>query len=128
MHRLIMNAQPGQMVDHKNRNTLDNRRCNLRLCNHSENQKNRFVDVGTSKYKGVYREGNNWRAYIGFEDRQVWLGTFANEDDAARARDRAARIYQGEFAYLNFPEIKESSLLWKLQPNKRRGRGRSLAS
>lgn len=121
MHRFIMNAKPGQMVDHRNRNTLDNRRCNLRFCNHSQNQQNRFCNRGTSKYKGVYREGNNWRAYVGFEGKQIWLGTYVNEDDAALAHDRAARIYHGEFAYLNFPEIKESSLLWKLERNKRVG-------
>jgi hypothetical protein len=103
MHRFLMDAQPGQIVDHRNRNTLDNRRCNLRFCTHSQNQQNRYCNRGTSKYKGVYRERNGWRAYIGFESKQIWLGSFSSEEDAARAHDRAAKIYHGEFAFLNFP-------------------------
>lgn len=76
------------------------------------------------KFKGVLMEKSKFVARIWFEGKMIRLGTFANEDDAARAHDRAAKIYHGEFAYLNFPEIKESSLLWKLQPNKRVGRVR----
>lgn len=103
MHRFLMNAKHGQMVDHKNRNPLDNRRSNLRFCTHSQNQQNRHCNRGNSLFKGVWREGNKWRAYIGFESKQIWLGSFANEEAAARAHDRAARIYHGEFAYQNFP-------------------------
>jgi hypothetical protein len=107
MHRLLMNAQPGQMVDHANRNPLDNRRANLRFCTVSQNQQNRHYNKGSSLFKGVYREGSKWRAYIGFESKQIWLGSFTNEEDAARMHDKAARIYHGEFAFLNFP-VKET--------------------
>lgn len=103
MHRFVMKAQRGQIVDHKNRNTLDNRRSNLRFCTHAQNQQNRHFNRGNSLFKGVWREGNRWRAYIGFEGKQIWLGSFDTEEQAALAHDRAARIYHGEFAYLNFP-------------------------
>lgn len=103
MHRFLMNAQRGQIVDHKNRNTLDNRRSNLRFCTHAQNQQNRHCNRGNSLFKGVWREGNRWRAYIGFEGKQIWLGSFDTEEQAALAHDRAARIYHGEFAYLNLP-------------------------
>lgn len=41
MHRFITGAQPGEQVDHKNHNRLDNRRSNLRVCTVKENQQNR---------------------------------------------------------------------------------------
>jgi len=102
LHRFLMDAQAGQMVDHRNRNSLDNRRSNLRFCTHAQNQQNKQCKRGSSQFKGVLRDGNRWRAYIGFEGKQIWLGSFRNEDDAARMHDKAARVYHGEFAILNF--------------------------
>lgn len=104
MHRFLMEAAPGRIVDHINRNTLDNRRSNLRFCTPAQINQNRRYFKGSSLFKGVYREGSKWRAYIGIDSKQIWLGSFANEDDAALAHDKKAIELHGEFASLNFPE------------------------
>lgn len=97
MHRHIMKAGPGQVVDHINHNTLDNRRVNLRLCTTSENNRNRSPSAGR-KYKGVYRAGGGYyRAVIGTRD----LGKFPGQDAAALAWNAAALEMYGDFACLN---------------------------
>ena len=97
--------EPGECVDHKNRNTLDNCRCNLRLSNKSLNGANRGIPKNnTSGFKGVYRKGNKWRAQIKCNGERRHLGYFDTPEDAARAYDAAAVAAFGEFAYLNFPE------------------------
>jgi hypothetical protein len=105
LHRVIMNAQPGEFVDHIDHNTLDCRRSNLRICSPSENIMNRTKTVypATSRYKGVYLRKDRWVARIAFNRRTICLGTFNTELAAAMAYDRAAMKYFGEFALLNLP-------------------------
>lgn len=106
MHRVIMGAAKGQIVDHKNRQTLDNRRENLRFATKGQNNRNRpkCAKGASSKYKGVSKrkDEKRWRASITHEGRHIHLGNFENEEDAARAYDEAAKVYFGEFAFLNF--------------------------
>jgi hypothetical protein len=105
IHRVIIGAKKGQHVDHINGNTLDNRRCNLRICTHSQNQMNQKIrTTGTSKYKGVhrYKPTGRWRSQIRIKGKKTHLGYFADEKEAARTYDRAAVKYFGEFAKLNF--------------------------
>ncbi|MCJ7730610.1 MAG: beta-Ala-His dipeptidase [Sedimentisphaerales bacterium] len=110
MHREIMNPPDGLLVDHRNNDSLDNRKANLRLATHSQNSCNRrkIKSKTSSRFIGVcfdkYRE--RWTAYIRFHGRRIWLGRFKNEMDAAKAYDEAARKYHGEFARLNFPDDK----------------------
>ncbi len=101
MHRLIMNAQKGQMVDHKNRNRLDNRRENLRFATHSQNQANRKV---TSKhgFRGVHKEGGKWVARCSKDGVRSWT-IHDTIEEAARGYDILAKELHGEFAALNFP-------------------------
>lgn len=110
MHREIMGSIPdGMIVDHINRNKLDNRRENLRICTTIQNAHNRKVPSNsiTSKYKGVFYYGkdNLWSATITYNNKKMHLGRYEKETDAALAYDEAARKYYGEFAVLNFPSI-----------------------
>jgi len=104
MSRAIMNAQSGQEVDHRNHNTLDNRRENLRICTHSENQRNKSPQKHGSNYKGVTwcKAAYKWRAQIRLDSRLHFLGYFSDEIEAAHVYDSAARKLFGEFAYTNF--------------------------
>lgn len=104
MHRVIMNAPDGVEVDHRNRNPLDNWKDNLRLSTHAENTRNASKAGGkSSRFKGVswYKAGELWTAYIRANGRQLHLGRFLREEDAALAYNEAASQYFGEFACLN---------------------------
>ena len=105
MHRLIMNAQKGVLVDHKDRNGLNNQKDNLRFCSYSQNAMNRGADSDkvTSVYKGVGVHAVKGRNYISAVIRGLFLGDFLTEEDAARAYDRKAIELFGEFARTNFP-------------------------
>jgi len=107
LHRQIMNPPPDLVVDHKNCDSLDNRRANLRLATHQENMRNRRKRKNTSsQYIGVSfdKQRNKWIAYIRYMGKKIFLGRFDSEIDAARAYDAAAKKYNIEFARLNFPE------------------------
>lgn len=102
MHRIIMAALPHQLVDHINGNGLDNRRCNLRLCNFGQNAMNAKVRKNKeSKYKGVFRCQNKWCAKVRKNRKTVFLKAFNLEVDAAKAYNKAAAKHFGEFAFLN---------------------------
>ncbi|MGA2915999.1 MAG: AP2 domain-containing protein [Sedimentisphaerales bacterium] len=107
MHRVIMNAPAGKIVDHINGDGLDNTKRNLRIATYAQNSYNkRLKKKGTSKYKGVYfyKQTNKWASHINYNNKRLHLGYFDNEQDAARAYDNAAKIYHGDFAVLNFPD------------------------
>jgi hypothetical protein len=108
MHREVLGVTGSLVhVDHVNRDTMDNRRCNLRVATRAENNRNRGAfRTGTSGFKGVswHRRHEEWMAYIRVDGTRLHLGYFADPVDAARAYDVAAARYFGEFARLNFPE------------------------
>lgn len=109
MHRLVVEAEPGQQVDHANHDPLDNRRANLRPCTQSENQRNRRASRpdNTSGFLGVdYRMGRRtpWRAQAQIEGRKHHIGAFSTARDAAVARDQWLRDGPSpEFSVYNFP-------------------------
>lgn len=105
MHREIMGLKKGdgRQCDHKNGNSLDNQRLNLRECNSQQNKANSAKGRGKSKYKGVIVSGSKFRARIVVNYRLLHIGYFDAEDAAGRAYDTAAKQHFGEFARLNFP-------------------------
>lgn len=115
LHRELLGAiNSEQKVDHKNRNTFDYRRVNLRFVTDQQNSANQGKRSGTTtQYKGVCRvkprvnATNPYMAYIGGAAKSVLkrihLGYFASEEEAARVADAAAKEHYGEFAVLNFP-------------------------
>lgn len=106
MHRMLMAPPPHLLVDHRDNESLHNRRENLRLVNHHQNMCNRpkWKKNASSKYIGVtwVKKSKRWRAYITANGITHYLGNFLSEIDAAKARDEAAKKYHGEFACLNF--------------------------
>jgi len=107
MHREVMQAETP--LDHKNGNGLDNRRSNLRPASGSQNAQNqqKWSRPTSSRFKGVHwnKRDKKWIARIGVEKRRINLGSFHDEEDAARAYDAAAKQYFGEYARLNFPRL-----------------------
>lgn len=101
LHRLILNAPAGALVDHIDCNGLNNQRSNLRLCTQSQNQGNQRQKHG--KYRGVswHKATQKWAARISIYKRIVHLGLFDTAESAASAYDIAARLHFGEFARLN---------------------------
>lgn len=112
MHRQILDAKPGQGVDHRDGNGLNNQRANLRLATTAQNNANAPKRRGyggkpcISKFKGVGKSrsrSNPWRAYITVAGRHIPLGSFPTQEMAAAAYDAAAILHFGVFANLNFP-------------------------
>ena len=106
MHRLILGIvdKPEIEVDHRYHNRLDNRRAKIRPCTHSENLHNSRKLKGSSKYKGVYRDGKYYHSQITKGQKVVNLGRYHSEITAGRVYDQAAREIFKDFACLNFPE------------------------
>lgn len=102
MHRLIMDAQPKEEVDHINHNTVDNRKSNLRICSSSQNKMNQGASsVSTSGVRGVYWYNNaqKWSAEIVINKQKIFLGLFDNIEDAIKVRKEAEIKYFKEFRY-----------------------------
>lgn len=103
MHNVIYayHYSASELVDHKNRNSLDNQLHNLRAATPSQNQANK--DVQTNSITGIagvawHKQAQKWRAYITVNGKQKSLGLFSKIEDAAAARVVAAKKYFGEFA------------------------------
>lgn len=109
MHRELLKLEVGdtRQVDHRDHDTLNNTRKNLRVASRSQNQHNtrRHAD-GSSGFKGVHWHSARqcWIARIRVNGAEQHLGVFDSAEDAARAYDAAASQNHGEFAYLNLPK------------------------
>jgi len=108
LHRIILGLKKddGILVDHRDRNGLNCKRNNIRLCNNSQNMQNSIpLDGCSSKYKGAsYRKDiKRYVSLICLNGKLMHLGCFKDEIEAAKAYDKKALELFGEFARTNFP-------------------------
>lgn len=118
LHSLLVNQAKGLEIDHKNGNGLDNRRHNLRPCNHDQNSFNstkRTFDT-SSKYKGVsrVRKTDKWKAQLMKGGKHYYFGQFNTEREAADAYDVGAIEHFGEYAKLNNQQVR-LSVVWDIK-------------
>ena len=80
-----MHAKPGEIVDHINRKRFDNRKKNLRVCQYSENDRNRgLYSTNKSGVSGVHfdKRRSKWVAAITYNRKKIFIGRFISKDDA----------------------------------------------
>lgn len=111
MARLVLatDPAPGHVVSYRDGDPLNNQRANLRYCTRGEAQRNRHKHAcAGSRFKGVAydRVQLRWRAHIRVDRKQIYLGRFQTEEEAAAAYNRAALEHHGEYARLNeLPDV-----------------------
>jgi len=104
MHRLIVGAPQGLVVDHIDGNGLNNRRENLGICTNAQNLMNRKNQRNNrSGFKGVswHKAQGKFRAFIYLKGRHISLGSFSKAKEAAQAYNQASLKYHGKFGRLN---------------------------
>ncbi len=104
LHREILSAEKGEIVDHRDRNGLDCRRVNMRLCSQSQNNMNAIKRASTtSQYKGVTwnKDDKIWCSQIHVKGKHLHLALCDSEEDAAIYYNVAAQLFFGRFALLN---------------------------
>lgn len=124
LHRDILGAARGQIVDHINRVKHDCRRANLRIANSVTNGWNTSKRTGsTSSFRGVIdlatptdalaflrsQKRKRWAARLRSDGRTLHVGVYATEIEAAIAYDEVCRALRGEFAVLNFPDTERKT-------------------
>lgn len=106
LHRFVIGAKKGEIVDHINGDITDNRLCNLRICTKSQNAVNsKMRSNNKTGFRGVsiyYK--NKYVAEIWKDNKKIKIGVFDNKTEAAIAYDKKAVELHGEFAKLNFPK------------------------
>ena len=105
LHRLVLfgydNVVNSDIIDHANRDKLDDRLCNLRICDASDNAKNHSLSVrNTSGVVGVNYSSQykKWRAFVTDDQKFISLGYYKTKEEAIAARLAGERKYYGEFA------------------------------
>lgn len=100
LHRQIMAAQKGQIVDHKNQDKLDNTRDNLRFCTTQQNIWNVKRTNNTSGYRGVTWSNKDrvWCVFMRVDGKCRYFGAYKSIDDAIKRRREIEDLYCGEFS------------------------------
>jgi hypothetical protein len=101
LHRYLMAATKGEIIDHADRDGLNNRRSNLRIATRQQNGANQTVQKNNSVgLKGVHldRKSGKWRATIHPNGQRINIGSFATAEEAHRAYCAVAAFYFGDFA------------------------------
>ena len=104
LHRLVMDASKGEVVDHKEHRLFDNRKEFLRKGTQSQNMMNGSIKASnTSGVTGVYynSKNNTWIAEIMCNGKKIHIGSFKKKEDAAKAREDAEEQYFGEWSFKN---------------------------
>lgn len=131
VHRLVAthflpNPSGKSCVDHVDGNPTNNHVSNLRWATQSENMRNARVNRHSrSRFKGVeeLKVRVGWRAYIIRNGKRAHIGSYYDEEKAAKAYDAFAREQFGEYARLNFPNVlhsKDEVLSWTKQNERKR--------
>lgn len=101
LHRLILNMfDMNILIDHKDRNPLNNMKENLRVCTASQNRQNiKIPSNNQSGVIGVFWDStqNRWLAKLSINGNQKYLGHYTIFEDAVKARKKAELEYFGEF-------------------------------
>lgn len=112
IHRQILGASDGQIIDHRDGDGLNNTRANIRFATVIQNVLNTRKTWGRSKFRGVSKNLKGtvwcWRGHIKRNGKQYFLGNFKDEESAARAYDLRAIEFYGSDARLNFPGGKDA--------------------
>jgi hypothetical protein len=98
----VYGEMPSLNIDHINGKRADNRICNLRLANQSQNIANaKLSKANTSGFKGVTwnKSANKWNAQLMLNYKRISLGNFEKKEDAAEAYKKGAVQYFGEYAH-----------------------------
>lgn len=99
LSRVVTGVPRGVLVDHRDRNTADNRRSNLRVCDTPKNQANRRSTSGRTLPKGVVvARSGKYMGVITHRGKRHYLGTYLTAEDAALAYMAASVAFNGEFA------------------------------
>ncbi|AUM66407.1 HNH endonuclease [Brevibacillus laterosporus] len=105
MHRKIVKAPVGKVVDHINGNKLDNRRSNLRIVDQTKNQANRqhLNRNNKSGFRGVSwsKAAEKWESCVMYLGKKIYLGIYESPVDAAIAYNTKASELFGDCAQLN---------------------------
>jgi hypothetical protein len=102
-----MHIPINKVIDHINRNPLDNHKSNLRICSQRQNVVNSKKKEGcVSKYKGVswdisMKRKKRWYAACEYNNKQIKIGRFATEIEAALAYNKKAKELWGEYVTIN---------------------------
>lgn len=104
LHRLIMDAQEGDYIDHLEGNKLDNRKSKLKICTNQENSQNKtkVPSDNTSGVLGVHfdKSRNKWKVEIGINGKNKYIGRFSLLEDAIIARKEAEKKYFKNISYV----------------------------
>ena len=113
IHKLMalayLGVPKGQYVDHRDQNRENNHISNIRIATSSQNRANAKKSANnTSGFKGVNWRGNrrHWRVVVQLDKKKIYIGSFHDKVEAAKAYDEAAKKHFGEFACLNFPQCR----------------------
>lgn len=113
LHKIISKRMglSAEMIDHKDRDKLNNQRDNLRESTRSQNMANSKRVSPSTGYRGVtyHLKHNKYQVSISHQKSTRYLGLFLDAREAARCYDKWAKYYFGEFAALNFPEEHKES-------------------